>query len=182
MAKLISKTYGNALFELAQEEGMLDELFEEAKAVQEILKEHEDFGKLMAHPKISKDEKVQVIEQVFAGRISKEMTGFLVIIVEKDRYKELDDILTYFIDRVKEVKHIGVAFVTTAVALDEATCAKITKRLLDTTAYESMEMHYQVDPDILGGMIIRIGDRIIDTSVKTKLNDLKKELLKIQLG
>lgn len=182
MAKLISKTYGEALYELAEEEQRLDMLFDEAKAVRDILRENADFGKLMSHPKIPKEDKVKVAEEVFKGRVSSEMEGFLVIVIEKDRYVWLDDILTYFIDKVKEVKHIGVAFVTTAVALDEATQTKIKKRLLETTKYRTMEMHYSVEPSLIGGMVIRIGDRIIDSSITTKLNELKKQLLKIQLG
>lgn len=182
MAKLISKTYGEALFELAVEEQNLDVLFEEAKAVRDILRENSDFGKLMSHPKIPREDKVKVAEEVFKGRVSGELTGFLVLIIEKDRSKELDAILTYFIDRVKEEKHIGVAFVTTAVELDKATQLKIKQRLLETTNYKEMEMHYSVDSSIIGGMVIRIGDRVIDSSITTKLNELKKQLLKIQLG
>lgn len=182
MAKLISKTYGEALFELAMEEQKLDVLFEEAKAVRDILRENADFGKLMGNPKISGEDKLKVAEKVFKGRVSDEMAGFLMIIIEKDRYAELDAILTYFIDRVKEEKHIGVAFVTTAVKLEEAAQTKIKNRLLETTKYETMEMHYSVDPSIIGGMVIRIGDRVIDSSITTKLNELKKQLLKIQLG
>ena len=182
MAKLISKTYGEALFELAVEEQKLDELFEEAKAVRKILKEYAEFGKLMTHPRISKEEKAQVAEAVFKGRVSSEMVGFLTIILEKGRVAELDETLTYFIDRVKEEKRIGVAFVTTAEALDDGTRTKVEKRLLDTTKYETMEMHYVVDPSIIGGMVIRIGDRVIDSSITTKLNELKKQLMKIQLS
>ncbi len=182
MAKLISKTYGEALFELAVEAQKLDMLFEEAKMVQEILRENADFGKLMAHPKIPEDDKVKVTEEIFKGRVSGEMAGFLVLIVTKDRADELDSILTYFINRVKEEKHIGVAFVTTAVALDKAAQTKITKRLLETAKYKEMEMHYSVDPSLIGGMVIRIGDRVIDSSITTKLNELKKQLMKIQLG
>lgn len=182
MAKLISKTYGEALYELAIEEQKVDLLFEEAGAVQEILREHADFGRLMTHPKISRDEKTAVCEQVFKGRVSKEMAGFLLIMIEKGRYAELDTALTYFIERVKEDKHIGVAFVTTAVALDKRAQDKIKTRLLETTHYKEMEMHYKVDPALIGGMVIRIGDRVVDSSITTKLNELKKQLLKIQLG
>lgn len=182
MAKLISKTYGEALFELAVEEQKLDVLFEEAKAVRDILRENADFGKLLNHPKIPREDKVKVAEEVFKGRVSGELTGFLVLIIEKDRSTELDAILTYFIDRVKEEKHIGVAFVTTAVELDKATQMKVKQRLLETTKYKEMEMHYTVDASIIGGMVIRIGDRVIDSSITTKLNELKKQLLKIQLG
>lgn len=182
MAKLISKTYGEALFELAIEEQKLDVLFQEAKAVRDILRENADFGKLLNHPKIPRTDKIKVAEEVFKGRVSGELTGFLVLIIEKDRSKELDAILTYFIDRVKEEKHIGVAFVTTAVELDKATQMKVKQRLLETTRYKGMEMHYTVDASIIGGMVVRIGDRVIDSSITTKLNELKKQLLKIQLG
>ena len=182
MAKLISKTYGEALFELAVEEQKLDVLFEEAKAVRDILRENADFGKLLNHPKIPREDKVKVAEEVFKGRVSGELTGFLVLIIEKDRSTELDAILTYFIDRVKEEKHIGVAFVTTAVELDKAIQLRVKQRLLETTKYKEMEMNYMVDTSIIGGMVIRIGDRVIDSSITTKLNELKKQLLKIQLG
>ena len=55
-------------------------------------------------------------------------------------------------------------------------------RLLETSGYAGMEMHYEVDASIIGGMIIRINDRVVDSSVRTKLNGLKKQLLQIQLG
>ena len=78
MAKLISKTYGEALFELAIEEQKLEVLFEEAKVVRDILRENTDFGKLLNHPKIPREDKIKVAEEVFKGRVSGELTGFLV--------------------------------------------------------------------------------------------------------
>ena len=76
MAKLVSKTYGEALFELAVEEGREDAFLEEIMALKEILKENPDFNKLMNHPKILKEEKLSVLDQVFKGRISDELAGF----------------------------------------------------------------------------------------------------------
>ena len=181
MAKLISKTYGDALFELAVEKDKVDVLFEEIVQLQEVLSENDEFGKLMNHPKIIKEEKIQVAKDVFGGRISEELLGFLTIIISKDRYKDIDAILDYFIAEVKRYKGIGVATVTTAVPLKEEQCKKIEQKLLDTTGYKEMEMHYQTDESLIGGMVVRIGDRVVDSSVKTKLNELQKELLKVQL-
>ena len=104
------------------------------------------------------------------------------MIIKKDRYSEIDSILDYFIDQVKELKGIGIVLVTTAIELNEAQKNKIEKRLLDTTKYNSLEMHFKVDISLIGGMQIRIGDRVVDSSVATKLNDLQKQLLKIQLA
>lgn len=181
MAKLISKTYGDALFELAVEENKIDVLLEEIEQLQDVLKQNEDFGKLMNHPKIVKEEKIQVAKNVFEGRISKELLGFLTIIISKDRYKEIDAILAYFIAEVKKYKGIGIATVTTAVPLKEDQRSKIEQKLLDTTEYQSMEMHYKVDSSLIGGMVIRIGDRVVDSSISTKLNELQRELLKVQI-
>ena len=181
MAKLISKTYGDALFELAVEKDKVDVLLEEIVQLQEVLSENDEFGKLMNHPKIIKEEKIQVAKDVFAGRISEELLGFLTIIISKDRYKDINEILDYFIAEVKRYKGIGIATVTTAIPLKEEQCKKIEQKLLDTTGYKEMEMHYQTDESLIGGMLVRIGDRVVDSSVKTKLNELQKELLKVQL-
>lgn len=73
MAKLVSKTYGDALFALAVEEHMVDQLYEEAQAVAQILRENTELTRLMNHPKIEKEEKVRLIEDIFKGRIGDEL-------------------------------------------------------------------------------------------------------------
>ena len=181
MAKLISKTYGDALFELAVEEDKVDALLEEIGQLQQVLSENGEFGRFMNHPKIIKEEKIQVAKNVFGGRLSDELLGFLIIIISKDRYRDIDAILDYFVAEVKQYKGIGVATVTTAVPLREEQCRKIERRLLDTTSYTKMEMNYLLDKSLIGGMVIRIGDRVVDSSISTKLNELQKELLKVQL-
>ena len=84
-------------------------------------------------------------------------------------------------DFVKEEKKIGIAYIATAVEMSEAQKEAVMQRLLQTTKYESFEMNYQVDASLIGGMVIRIGDRVVDTSIKTKLYELSKSLKKIQV-
>ena len=182
MAKLISKTYGDALFELALEENKIDDYVEEVRGVAQVLDENEDLTKLLNHPKIGKEEKIQVISQIFEGRISRELLGLINMIVEKDRNNEMKEIFTYFIDRVKEYKNIGVASVTSAVELTDSQKAQVEKRLLETTKYVQFEINYEVDKDLIGGMVIRIGDRVVDSSIRTRIYELTKDLTKIQLG
>ena len=182
MAKLISKTYGDALFETALDTGKVDGLFEEAAFVGRVLDENPELLKLLHHPNIIKEEKLKVMESVFEGNVSSEMTGFLRVVIEKDRESELPAILDWFIDRVKEYKHIGKASVTSASELSEDQKKQIEKRLLETTAYESIEMTFSVDESLIGGLVIRIGDRVVDSSIKTKLYEMKRELMKIQLA
>ena len=181
MAKLVSKTYGDALFELALEENKIDSLLDEVKAVLAALAENQDLSKLMNHPKISKEEKVEIIENIFKGRVSMELCGLMRMLVQKGHYQEIDDVLEYFIDCVKEHKNIGTAYVTSAMELSAAQKKAVEKRLLETTKYVEFEMNYNVDAELIGGMVIRIGDRVVDSSIKTKLYDLTRELTKIQL-
>lgn len=181
MAKLVSKTYGDALFEVATESGQMDAYWEEAKAVRAALCENPDLFKLMSHPKIVKEEKVKIIEDIFAGKVSGELVGLLRMIVEKGHFEELNSVLEYFETQVKEYKNIGTAYVTTAMELSDAQKAAVEKRLLETTKYVKFEMHYAVDAALIGGMVIRIGDRVVDSSVRTKISTLTRELSKIQL-
>lgn len=182
MAKLISKTYGEALFELSVEENKSDIFLEEIAQLRQILKENEDFYQLMTHPKIMKEEKLEVIGNVLDGRVQPELVGFFKLIIQKDRYREIDEILQYFLDRIKEFKGIGVAYVKTPIPLDFNQQKAVEDRLLATTGYQKMEMHYDVEPALIGGMVIRIGDRVVDSSVQSKLNELEKQLMKIQLS
>lgn len=181
MAKLVSKTYGEALFELAAEEGREDAFLEEVMALKEILKENPDFSRLMNHPKILKEEKLVVLDQVFKGRISDELAGFLQVIINKDRYSEINEILDYFIDEVKKLKGIGIAYVVTAVPLSAAKQKEVEAKLLSTTSYQQMEMHFGVDEELIGGMVIRIGDRVVDSSIKTKLFEMQRQLLQVKV-
>jgi F-type H+-transporting ATPase subunit delta len=181
MAKLVSKTYGDALFELAVEENTLDTMLEEVRAVAQALQENGELTTLMNHPKIDKENKIQLIENIFRGQVSDELVGLMRMIVEKDHYKELPSVFAYFIDTVKEYRNIGTAYVTSAVELSAAQKKAVEKKLLATTKYVQFEMHYEVDAGLIGGMVIRIGDRVVDSSIKTKLYDLTRELSQIQL-
>ena len=181
MAKLVSKVYGDALFEVAVESGRLDEIWEQTRAMQTALEENPELFALMRHPKIVKEEKVKIIESIFTGEVCAELVGLLRMIVEKDHFAQIGKVLAYFDDQVKEYKSIGTAYVTTAMELSDAQKAAVVKRLLETTKYVTFEMHYEVDSAIIGGMMIRIGDRVVDSTVRTKLYDLTRELSKIQL-
>ena len=182
MAKLVSKTYGDALLELAKETGKEDLFLEEAEGIKKVLIENVDFVKMMNHPQISREEKEVVIENVFKGRVSDDMTGFLRLLVTNGRFSELESVLDYVIAEIKDYKKIGVAYVVTPLPLSDNQKSDIEKKLLDTTDYESMEMNYEIDESLIGGMTIRVGDRVVDSSIKSKLEKLTAELRQVKLN
>ena len=119
MAKIISKTYGDALFDLCLEMNSLDQIEEEIKAVKEAFSQNAELYRFLNHPKITKEDKVAFVEQVLKDRASDQVTGFLVIIVEKGRYEDMNEIFDYFLAKVREYKKIGVAYVTSATKLSD---------------------------------------------------------------
>ena len=181
MAKLVSKVYGDALFEAAREAGRMDDMYEEVLELQKLLQANEELQKMMENPKVIREDKENVIETVFRGRISDEIVELMKLMIAKGRYSNIESVFDYFIGLVKEGKKIGIAYVTTAVELTDGQKDEIVRRLLETTRYESFEMNYAVDASLIGGMVIRIGDRVVDSSIKTKLYELSKSLRKIQV-
>lgn len=181
MAKLVSKVYGDALFEAAREAGRMDDMYEEVLELQKLLQANEELQKMMENPKVIREDKENVIETVFRGRISDEIVELMKLMIAKGRYSNIESVFDYFIGLVKEEKKIGIAYVTTAVELTDGQKDEIVRRLLETTRYESFEMNYAVDASLIGGMVIRIGDRVVDSSIKTKLYELSKSLKKIQV-
>lgn len=182
MAKLVSKTYGEALFELALEENTLDNIVDEVEFLKSAFTENNDLLKLLNHPKISKEEKKSVVENIFKDKLSDSIVGFLTIIVEKDRYNEMEAIFDYFIGLVREHKQIGMAAVTSAVALTDAQKQQVEERLLQVTDYKQFIMDYQIDEKLIGGMVIRIGDRVVDSSIRTKIEMMSKSLSNIYIS
>lgn len=181
MAKLVSKTYGDALFSVAVEENRVDAFAEEAKGLATVFSENQDLQKLMDNPKIIKEDKIKLIEETFTSHVSKEIIGLIALLISKGHSKDISSVFDYFIALVKEEKKIGTAFITTAVELADAQKSAVEKRLLETTRYETFEMNYSVDESLIGGMVIRIGDRVVDSSIKTKLYELSKQLRSIQI-
>lgn len=178
----MESSYGDALFELALEKNELDSIAEQVNLLTQTIAENPELLKLLRHPNISKEEKISVIETVFKGRFSDDIVGFLVLVTEKDRTTGLDAMLRYFQAKVREYKKVGVAVITSAVELTDIQKKRIEEKLLQLTSYESFEADYQVDASLIGGMVIRIGDRVVDASIRTKLDNMTKQLRKVSLS
>lgn len=181
MAGSVSKTYGHALFELAEEQGTVDRLMAEAEVVRTVLAENPDVLKLYAHPKVTPEEKQAFTESVFGGRVGNDMTGFLVLAVRNGRSKELPKMLDEIIREAKEYKGIGCVSVKTPAEMPAAQRKRLEARLKETTGYRELETEYTVDPSLIGGIVIRIGDRVVDGSIRSQLDSMARELMQVSV-
>ena len=181
MAKLVSKVYGDALFSLSLEENKLDEVWEEVRTLSEALQENKEFTGIMTHPDMTQEKGLALLDEAFGGKLSDIVMGFLQVLVKKGRFSEILPVLDYFQREAKEYKRIGVVYVTTPTELTGEQKSGIVERLTQTSGYESLEMNYAVDPRLLGGIRIRIGDRVLDNSIQTKLEELSRSLSKVRV-
>ncbi len=177
MAKLISQTYGQALYELAVEENKVEQYLDEVRVLRAAFLDGDDFIRFVKNPRVTQDEKQKVIEDSLKGRISDDILGFLVILNQKERLADIEGIFEYFISAVNEQCGIGRAKVSSPTELSGVQKEEIEKKLLDTTGYKKVEIEYITDPSLIGGIVIRVGDRVVDGSIRTRLYELKRGLI-----
>lgn len=182
MAKLISSVYGDALFDLALEEGRVEETAEGIRACKDVFLQNKELFTLLNHPEILRKEKTDLMEEAFGGRVSDEILGFLCVIITKDRQNEMVPIFDHFLRRVKRHEGIGEAVVISAVPLSGEQKASVRRRLLETSRYREVEIDYRTEPALLGGMVIRMDDRVVDSSLKTQIDTLRRELSEMPIS
>ena len=165
MAKLVSKVYGDALFSLAVEENRVDELWDETRAMKQVL-----------------SEKMDVLQEVFQKELSQDMMGLLHVLVKKGRIGELIHVLAYFNECAMAYKKIGKVQIQTPMPLSEKQKKKIEQKLLEVSEYETLSVDYEIDKSLLGGIVIRIGNQVLDNSIRAKLDAMTRDLSKVRLS
>ncbi len=178
MAKLVSKTYSEALFEVALEEEKVELFLKELEFIVDSLKTYPEFFVLLKSPRINVDEKKKMIAEVFSDKLSEEMNNFLKIILDKRRSGYMEQIKDEYEKLVNEHMGIVKTVATTAVPLSEAEQNNLVEKLEKVTG-KKIKLTNSVDKDLLGGVLVKIGDKVIDGTVKSRLNDLREDLAKI---
>lgn len=178
MAKLVSKTYSEALFEVALEENKVELFLEELEFIVDTFKTYPDFYELFKSPRIKVDEKKKIIEEVFSDKLSSEMNNFLKIVLDKRRGYYIEHIKSEYENLYNDHKGIIKAVATTAVALSEEEQNSLKERLEEITG-KNIKLTNKVDKSLIGGVLVKLGDKVIDGTVKARLDDLKEDLAKI---
>jgi len=178
MAKLVSKTYAKALFELAVEGQMVDQILAEYEFVKDSFDEFPEFLEIVKSPKIQVDEKIKILEETFGEKVSDTLINFFKILVDKKRSNVIRDVYDDFNVFVNEEKGLVVARVESVIPLEaneiEALEAKLSKVTGKTVTIDNV-----INPDIMGGLVVKVGDKVVDGSLKHKLENLKHELAEI---
>ncbi|MCF0189945.1 MAG: ATP synthase F1 subunit delta [Marinilabiliaceae bacterium] len=172
---LIARRYATVLFDYARERGIEDGVYEDTRNIREALSVSAEAMAFVCSPVRKPSEKKRLIEQVFSQVVKAETIQFLNFVIDKDRAVMLCEILRVYGVVYKEHKGIRTAVVTTAKVTESHMQERI-KQLLEEKLGAVVEASFKDDPSLIGGVIVEVDGRQIDTSIKRQLIDIEKQL------
>ena len=172
----VARRYAQALYDIAMEANLLDQFESELKALADAISGSPDIQKVLYHPQIGIADKKELLHKVFEGRFSAHIQSFVDMVIDRRRQNLIIDIYQEFKRMADAARNIVEAQVKSAVALDEAQKGKLQINLSRLTG-KSIRLVAQVDPSLIGGVVVKIGDRVIDGSVAGRLAKLRETLV-----
>lgn len=168
---LIQKTYAESLIKL--DTISRTDILADLNKINDTVRMSEDLYKVLVTPTVNSETKIQIITDVFEKEISKPVLNFIKILAEKNRFSDFDGIVKAFKEKSDEIDGIKTVSVISAIDLKDEYKAQIISKL-STKLNKKINANWEVDESIIGGLVIKIDDSIINTSIKYKLDKLMK--------
>jgi F-type H+-transporting ATPase subunit delta len=173
---LVTKRYVKALYQLANEEGILEKVRADIEVLTNCIQESPEFAAFLENPLLKPKDKTSAIKVIFASTFQPVTISFLNLLIQNRREKHLKNICLHFIQFYKSLFLIKEGVFTTAVTLSaehkEELFGYITRKFK-----MKLDLSDKVDPAIIGGFILRIEDQQIDASIQTQLRKIRRELI-----
>ena len=172
----IADRYATAMIDLGEKSDQLDILADDLSRINETFKSSDELLTFLEHPTITSDDKKDVVDKVFKDTISQYALNLLKLLLDRNRIFLFPAIGSHYNDILNKKRNITLARIITAIDIDEDTKNQV-KRKLERAFNQNIKIAAKVDPDIIAGMIVKIGDKTIDGSIRTKLENMKKQLI-----
>lgn len=175
---LIAERYADALIKIAQD-GKLTygKINEDLAFIKNILEQSKDLDEFLQNPLVSIEDKKEIIDKVFTNEVDPIIINYLKVLVDKNRFFAFEDVFASYNNYLDKLNNISRIKVTSAVAMSEETKNKLKKKLEEKTK-QNVVLDVDINKDIIAGLVIKIGDNVIDTSLRHKLEDLSKTITK----
>ena len=177
MVSALGVRYAQALFDMAKKKNQLDEQLGELIKVQLIFREHGPLTRALQSPTVPSAAKKSILQRVLAGRVGERTLHFFYVLVDKNREAYVDSIVESYKELLRTSRNEVKVVVQSADKLDDSLVKQVEKSMQSYTG-KKVELEFEVVPEMLGGLIFRIGDRIIDGSVRNQLNQIHERLSK----
>jgi F-type H+-transporting ATPase subunit delta len=172
----VASRYAKSLIDLSKEQGSLDVVYKDMKDFLDTLKRNTQIEVLLKSPVITGDNKMAVLKKIFEKAYHKNTMALFDIVVRKNRAMFLHAIAQGFIEQYNTLNNIMKASVKTAYAIDDKLREEV-KQFIEKYSGKKVELQTIVDPQLIGGLVIQMGDKLFDASIAGKLSKAKKELL-----
>jgi F-type H+-transporting ATPase subunit delta len=169
--------YARALFEMAQAENAVSRVEEELFRLRELLKTNPALLEFLKNPNIKREGKRQALTEIFENRAHPLVLNALLTLTDQDRISRILHIIEEFSAIAAESRQKVSGEITTAVPLDDATLRRLAGELSKITG-KNVQLFQRVDASILGGAVIKVGEQVIDASLRRKLNEIREKLVK----
>jgi len=176
VSQAVVAPYAEALMSLAQEQNNLDAIARDVRLIGETLADSVELNQLFASPLIGENVKKGVIEQVFGSQISAITKSFLLLLVDRKRIAFLTEIVKQFQALLRVIDKVALAEITSALKLSRQQEDTICDRVKAMTKSKSVELEVTINPDLIGGVIIKVGSQVVDASIRGQLRRLKSSL------
>ncbi len=170
----IARVYARALFEVAKERGKLDVLHEQLVAFADALSDSQDLRLFFFSPYFSTQEQLDGLARVLDGA-EPELVSFIELLIEKHRMPVIFRIRRAYAKLWEEEHRILNVEITSAIELDQDTLGTLSERIRQSTG-RRIALTTQVDPDILGGIVVRVGNAILDVSIRHRIEQLRRQV------
>lgn len=173
---LIANRYANALVELVKSELLsYEKVSADLNIIEQILDQSTDLNEVLKNPIISIEDKKEIITKVFSNEVDVLIVNFLKVLVDKDRFGAFAQIVVAYHEILDQINNLVRVKVTSAVDLKEDAKSRL-KEKLENKLQKEVTFDWKINSEIIAGLVIQMGDNVIDTSLKYKLEDLSKSI------
>jgi F-type H+-transporting ATPase subunit delta len=165
----ILEPYAQALMSVAQSHDLVDRFGDDVNALLSVIGESEDFRNLLVNPLIKADVKKGVLRQIASEQVHPYMLNFLLLLVDRKRVMFLEGICKQYQTLLRHLRQTVLAEVTSAVALNDAQKDAVRQRVKDMLGAQQVELETRIDPELIGGVVIKVGSQVIDASLRGQL-------------
>jgi len=179
LLKAVAVRYADALMALEKKAGGLEKLGQDLELVATTVAEHDGLRQALESPTVDSSKKHSVLRGVFEGKVSTPVLHFLFVLVDKKREEYIPTILEVFQERMREVRGEVACHVRTAKPLTAAVRKELEAGLAAFSG-KKIQLTEEVEPELLAGMVVTVGDRVIDTSFRHQLREVEERLSKVE--
>ncbi len=172
----VAARYAKSLLDLGQEQGILETVKQDMDLLGQVVGDSRELRLLLRNPIVKHDKKLAILTALFQGKVSDLTMRFFTLLTQKNRESALEGVATEFKVQYNALRGIQTAEVTSAVALTPALRTQMRQEVTRLSGLADVELAEKVDPALIGGFVLRVGDRQLDDSVRSGLRNIRTAL------